>query len=59
MFLGHVDDTLEEVAIVAYDAYLYEYVKKSPKRFALWSSLIEEKIASEKTDTPLEELVTR
>ena len=53
-FAGIVDETLDEVLILALDGYMYEYVKQSKARLAKWSSLIEKKLAeSKKDETPV------
>jgi hypothetical protein len=62
LIAGSMDETLEEVVIVALEAYMIEYVKKSKTRYAKWSSLIEKKLAESLADAPaipLEELVDR
>lgn len=59
MIVGRLDDTLEEVLIVAYELYMFEYVKKSPKRLSVWNSIIQQKMNEGKTDIPLEKQVDR
>src|SRR5713226_5404038 len=46
MFLGWVDEDLEEVAILAYDADILAYVRKSPKRLHRWEEAINAKLAA-------------
>ena len=62
LFAGYMDDTLDEVCIVALDNYLYEYVKKSKTRLGKWNTLIEKKLAESEAKlktVPLEEQVDR
>lgn len=59
IIIGQLDDTLEEVVVCSLDTYMYQYVKKSPKRFALWNDTINQKLTEGKPDTPLETLVDR
>lgn len=59
MHLGYVDDTLEEVNVVATGAYMSNYVHKSPKRLARWTALIEKKLREDTTPVPMEERVDR
>lgn len=58
LITGTVDETLEEVFILALDGYMYDYVKLSKSRLAKWDALIEQKLGSE-PDRPLEELADR
>jgi hypothetical protein len=44
MFLGWVDDEMEEVAVLAYDAHIVNYIRKSPKRLHAWEEAINEKL---------------
>jgi hypothetical protein len=58
----HMDETLEEVVMVAFDQYMYQYVSSSPARLTKWKTLIEKKLkesTAEDVPTPLEELVDR
>lgn len=61
MFVGTVDDTLEEVFILAIDTYMSDYVKKTKSRHAKWVALIEKKLAESTKDEPctLEEMADR
>lgn len=62
LFAGHVDDTLDEVLIVALDHYMHKYVWESKARLAKWSSLVEAKLAESIKNAPpttLEKLVDR
>jgi hypothetical protein len=43
-FFGWFSDDYEEVAILAYERDMYEYVKNSPQRLAKWTALIECKL---------------
>ena len=44
MFIGFVDDTIEEIMIVALEAELYKYIKRSKSRLTLWNDLISRKL---------------
>jgi len=44
MYLGWVDDKLEEIGILAYDHALTEYIRKSPKRLQVWTETIDAKL---------------
>jgi len=59
MFIGHVDNTLEEVCVVALDTYFGDYVMKSPKRLAKWTALIAAKLDEHMVPVPLAEQVER
>lgn len=43
-FIGIVDGSLEEVCILALDAHMMEYIRKSPKRLHLWEEAINTKL---------------
>lgn len=59
MFLWRVDETVEEMIIVALDGHLYEFVKSSKQRTAKWTALIEAKLRESETPRPVAELVDR
>jgi hypothetical protein len=59
MFSGHVDETLEEVMVTALDGYMYAYVKKSARRFALWSDEITKKLDEDRVVLPVSQIVER
>lgn len=62
LVLGKFDDTLEEVLIVALDAYMYSYVTSSKARTRKWNALLDEKFAAAhaaQPDRPLDEVVER
>ena len=44
MFIGFVDEKLEEVGILAYDAHIMQYIRRSPKRLHLWEEAINDKL---------------
>lgn len=44
MYLGWVDDKLEEIGVLAYDAALTAYIRKSPKRVHAWTEAINAKL---------------
>lgn len=46
MFIGFVADEVEEVMVLALEADMYDYVKRSKSRTAKWHSLIEQKLAA-------------
>ena len=57
-----LDETLEEVLIVALEAHLWAFVEKSKSRRTKWDSLIERKLAEHcatLTDRTIEEIVDR
>jgi len=56
---GTLDDTLEEIAMVAWHEDMYRYIKKDPRRLLAWNDLINEKLSSTKVDVPLEVRVQR
>lgn len=61
-FAGLLDDTLDEVCVMALEEYMVQYVSKSKSRLAKWTKLIEKKLVESKQDeTPpsLEELADR
>jgi hypothetical protein len=58
MFLGWVDGKLEEAAVVGLDQYMYEYVKRSPVRFARWNDTISTKLNENKPEKSMTELVS-
>jgi len=60
--LGKLDDTLEEVLIVAFDHYIHDYVQASKPRRLKWEALIAQKLKESEAllaDVPLEEQVAR
>jgi len=62
LVLGKLDDTLEEVLIVAFDHYLHDYVQASKPRRLKWEALIAQKLKESESlldDVPLEEQVVR
>lgn len=62
VFIGRVDETLEEVMIVGLEAHIFRYISERKARLARWSALIDKKLA-EHSDTlpaiPIEKLVDR
>ena len=44
MILGWLTDDMEEVAILAFDAVVVKYIRKSPKRLAAWTEAINTKL---------------
>lgn len=61
MFQWRVDETLEEVMVLALASYMYNYVKASKIRRHRWVTIIERKFAESDTrpEKPLSELVER
>ena len=59
IFVGRLDETLEEVTVVAFDTYMWAYVEKSPERHARWARLIKKKLDEDLKPVPLEEQVNR
>jgi predicted metal-dependent peptidase len=60
--VGRLDETLEEVWIVAMETYMIQYINKRKTWKAKWDALVERKVQeseAEKPDRPLEELVAR
>lgn len=54
---GKFDSALEEVVILSLDKYIYDWIKKNPKRRAKWQKLLEAKLAETAgEDLPLEDL---
>lgn len=43
-YVGRLDDELIEVQILGMEQFMYNYVKKSPKRVSTWSGLIQKKL---------------
>src|SRR5712672_2721304 len=44
MFLGWLTEDMEEIGILAYDAALTAYIRKSPKRLQTWTEAINLKL---------------
>jgi hypothetical protein len=44
MTLGHVDETLDEVIVIAMTTYLYSYVNKTPSRIKEWNRIVKRKL---------------
>lgn len=44
MFIGMFDDALEEVCILALDADMMAYIRRSPRRLHLWEEAINSKL---------------
>lgn len=59
MLVGRFDDTLEEVIMMSLDTVMFEYVKKSPKRVALWTALIDKKLNEDVIPLSTEERIKR
>ena len=59
MFVGRLDETLEEVIIVAYEKYIYDYVQAKPSRLAKWNRLVARRTDETNPDIPYEEQVSR
>lgn len=61
-FLNRVDETLEEVMVVALTEHMYRYISERKARLLRWSQLIEAKLteyAATKPDKSIEVLVDR
>lgn len=43
-WVGRLSDDYLEVGMLAFEADMYQYVKRSPSRLAKWNTLIEEKL---------------
>jgi hypothetical protein len=59
---GLVDETLEEVVIVALDVDMWKYISESPQRKRKWEAVVAKKMAAAFADapsTPYKELVDR
>lgn len=50
MFIGLVEEDLEEVMVLALEADIYAYINKSKTRLARWNSIIAEKLADQKPE---------
>lgn len=59
MIVGRLDATLEEVIIIAYEKYIYDYAQASPKRLARWNRLVARRTDESNPDLPYEEQVAR
>jgi len=61
LVLGKFDSTLEEVLILAYENYLWDFVSAKPSRVAKWRKLVEKKLREgpPEPDVPLAVLVDR
>lgn len=62
LILGKFDRTLEEVMILAYEEYMWNFIQASKTRRAKWEALIERKLAefrATQPDIPLVELADR
>jgi len=59
IFVGRVDDTLEEVCIIALDTYMHEYVDKSPERLTHWRRLVTKKLEEGMVDVPIAVMADR
>jgi len=44
MFIGWLTEDMEEIAILAYDADMLAYIRKSPKRLHTWEEAINRKL---------------
>lgn len=54
---GKFDPTLEEVWIMAYETYMWEFIKVSPARLKKWNSIIDRKIAEYEATLPIRPLL--
>lgn len=52
MFLGWFTEEMEEVGILAYDAHMMNYIRKSPKRLHRWEELINQKLSEADRTVP-------
>lgn len=59
MHVGRLDETLEEVMIIAYENYIYAYIEASPKRKAEWVRVITKRIDDTTEHLSYEEQVKR
>jgi hypothetical protein len=50
LFIGFFDASLEEVCILALDANMMEYIRKSPRRLHLWEETINAKLQAVQDD---------
>lgn len=51
-FIGRMSDEYQEVAILAYERDLYDYIKRSPARLKKWQTLIRSKLSVPPADSP-------
>lgn len=59
---GKFDPTIEEVIILAFEDYMWDFISKSPQRRAKWTKIINRKIAESEAllvDRSLTELTER
>lgn len=61
LILGKFDGTLEEVIILAFENFMWNFIESDPKRLMRWRRLVAKKIAetSPVIDVPIEKLVDR
>lgn len=59
VLLWKVDETIEEIFILALDEQMYDFVKSSKQRLAKWNALINEKLNEDVEPRPVAELVDR
>lgn len=59
MLFRRLDETLEEVVVVAMDAYMWSYIEKSPARHAEWAKAVKTKLNEGMEAVPYEEQVKR
>ena len=50
MFCGRMSDDYAEVAVLAYERDMFEYIRKSPARMARWMATIEVKLSNKGDD---------
>jgi hypothetical protein len=53
LFVGRTDSTLEEVAIMAYDTYMWEYISKDAEREKRWRTVMRKKAQAGQKPIPL------
>lgn len=61
LVIGAFDATLEEVLVLAFETYIWNFVSSSKVRMQRWQKLIDKKLAENAPETPasLEELADR